>query len=317
VLSIRRARCGYRSEVRRSRVVALVGTGVALTAPSRHALAQPIEADLAIDCPGLGDSGGAALEARARAEIAGVHGVGDRVSITCATGSATLSRTRSGSVVNQRVVQLGDDASANVDAMLESLHTLLTEEASLATVSPTPVGVMAPPAVSDTEATRESGGFTRFGAFAGGRGELWQGTLGAALGFHAGAELRLSRSWSLVALVGPAWGIGGGSVHAWTLNADVRLDGEILPHVVFGLGVSGRILWANVDASGQSAQVGTTGGALLTARVRTSLGPLVLSGGPQLDALLRPLVIDVGGAEAFRVPTLLASLLVDVATKGD
>ncbi|HTQ48364.1 MAG TPA: hypothetical protein VMI75_36660, partial [Polyangiaceae bacterium] len=137
--------------MRRSRVVALVAAGLVVAAASQRAHAQPIETDLDIDCPGLGDSGGAALEARARAEIAGSHGVGDRVSITCAASSATLSRAHSGSVVNKRVVQLGDDVSANVDAVLDALHTLLTEEPPETVVPPPPVREVAPSDHVETE----------------------------------------------------------------------------------------------------------------------------------------------------------------------
>ena len=268
--------------------------------------------ELEVACPALGDAGQAALEARARAEIAaGEYGDGGegRVTVTCGSASATLSWLREGVVVNQRVVALEVDASASVDAILESLHSLLGK--------PKPIAPSPLVSSSEVEPTRPPVGHRHVGGLAGGDGELWQGAIGAALGVHAGASLRLGGTWSIVALAGPAWGIGsGGGARAWTLRGALRVDDELLPHLVVGVGVGARILWANLDVSGgPSSVVGTTGGVLLTARLSLPLGPVALSAGPQVEAMLRPVVVDVGGSEAFRVPTWVASLAMDAATK--
>jgi hypothetical protein len=101
-------------------------------------------------------------------------------------------------------------------------------------------------------------------------------------------------------------------MHAWTLRADLRVDYEVLRHVVVGAGATGRILWATgAPAVLPSSQSGTTGGGLVTARCELSAGPLALSFGPELEALVRPVAVELGESEAFRVPTFVVGISLD------
>jgi len=256
----------------------------------------------------LADTDRAALEARARAQLAAASPRDDdRWTVACGEGSAVLTWQGSGERVGERTVPLTDDPAANVDRILEGLHAL---------VAGREMALPAPPPPPTSEAPAAGGSPVRLGALAGADGELWQGAIGFALGFHAGARVRLGGTWSVAALVGPAWGVGGAAgSHAWTLRGAALVEDEVVPHLRVGLGASGRILWASLDAGGVSSPVvGTTAGGVATVRFVIAAGPVSLSAGPQLEAMLRPIVVDVAGTEAFRIPTWIGSVGIEAET---
>ena len=280
-----------------------------MTSLAAHAeAAEPPAFALAIACPSFAEASRAALEARARAQLAaGSPRDDDRWTVTCGDASAVLTWQRSGERVGERTVPLTDDPAADVDRILEGLHALVAEREIAVPGSQPAAASEAPPA---------GGSPVRFGALSGGDGELWQGAIAFALGFHAGARVRLGGTWSVAALVGPAWGVGGAAgSHAWTLRGTALIEDEVVPHLRVGLGASGRILWASLDAGGGTSPiVGTTAGGVATVRFVIAAGSIRLSVGPQLEAMLRPIVVNVAGTEAFRIPTWIGSVGVEAET---
>jgi hypothetical protein len=62
-------------------------------------------------------------------------------------------------------------------------------------------------------------------------------------------------------------------------------------------------------------RLATTAGLLAPLRWAGAMGPLTLVAGPQIEALVRPVVVDVAGGEVFRLPSLLASISIDGASE--
>ena len=74
-------------------------------------------------------------------------------------------------------------------------------------------------------------------------------------------------------MVGPAWGVeGAAGSHALTLRGAALVEDEVVPHLRVGLGASGRILWASLDAAGGSSTVGTTAGGVATVSFVIAVG---------------------------------------------
>src|SRR6202020_23664 len=135
--------------------------------------------------------------------------------------------------------------------------------------------------------------------------ELWGGAVAAAIGGHAGASLSLSERWSVAVLAAPAWGLGRASgVRAWTLEGVALVEYSVVRHVELAFGATGRMLWASGSALvAPSGLHATTGGGCAAVRYVFDLGALRLSAGPELEALLRPIIVQVSGNEVFRLPT--------------
>jgi hypothetical protein len=129
--------------------------------------------------------------------------------------------------------------------------------------------------------------------------------------------VQLADSWSVAVEAGPDWGVGGSAgVHAWSLRGAVLVEDAVVSHLLVGLGASGRLLWTGVDSSaGTSPGVGSTVGAVATVEMIFPMGPLMLSAGPRLEAMLRPIVLDVAGAEAFRIPTWIGGVTISAETR--
>ena len=70
-----------------------------------------------------------------------------------------------------------------------------------------------------------------------------------------------------------------------------------------------------MGASGTSPSrlEGKTGGAVVSARYVLSFGWLDLGFGPYVEALLRPIVVDLSRVEVFRVPSVVAGVSIDGA----
>jgi hypothetical protein len=127
--------------------------------------------------------------------------------------------------------------------------------------------------------------------------------------------VRLGTTWSVLVALGPEWGLGNAAgASAWTLRGAARIEDEVVPHLLVGAAAGSRVLWASFPGSGGGPVVGATAGAMISAKLAWSAGPIVLSAGPQLEAMVRPVVVDVSGTEAFRIPTWVGSLALDVET---
>jgi len=146
----------------------------------------------------------------------------------------------------------------------------------------------------------------------GGDSVLWQGAPGAALGAHAGGRVSLHRAWSLVLLGGAVWGVGAtDGPQASALHGVLQIDNLSLAHVALGLGVTVTDLHA---VEGSVAQDGATVGLLLSARYVLALGGrFAVHVGPTLEAVAQPLVVQIDGREAFRIPRFIAGMSIDAA----
>ncbi|MGH7436624.1 MAG: hypothetical protein ACRENE_13200, partial [Polyangiaceae bacterium] len=150
----------------------------------------------------------------------------------------------------------------------------------------------------------------RIGLALGADSELWSGDVTGAVGVQAGVRLAASRRWSVLLAAGDLWATSAPqSVQAQTLRVLAGVDYDLIPAVRFGLAADGRVMLARQGSS--SLSNAATAGLLATARYVARLGSLRLSAGPQAELLLRPLLVDVSGAEVFRVPTALLGLSLD------
>ncbi|HEX8796164.1 MAG TPA: hypothetical protein VF765_34680 [Polyangiaceae bacterium] len=305
----------------RSRLLAPVAGALVTCAASITQAADPPAFELGIACPSMAEGDRAALEARARAELAAsAPGADERWQVACADGAATLTWRRGDGTVSTRTVTLtGEAAAADLDRILEGLHALIAgREIELP-------GASAPGAARTGDAGASGRGESPpvqvparalLGVLVGGDAELWEGSIGWALGFHAGVRLRLGATWSVLVALGTEWGLGtAAGASAWTLRGAARIEDEVVPHLLVGAGVGSRVLWASLAGSGGGPVVGATAGAMISAKLAWSAGPIVLSGGPQLEAMVRPVAVDVSGTEAFRIPTWVGSLALEVETR--
>jgi hypothetical protein len=118
--------------------------------------------------------------------------------------------------------------------------------------------------------------------------------------------------WTLGATIAPQWGLGSArGISAWGLRGVARVDYAILSQLALGVGVSGRSLWASDPAAATTQLEGTTAGALLSARYVLSIGPVAVSAGPRIEALVRPIIAELAGKEVFRVPSFVAGVTID------
>jgi hypothetical protein len=140
--------------------------------------------------------------------------------------------------------------------------------------------------------------------------ELWSGGVAAAVGAHAGVRFSPSPRWSVAVAAGDLWATSTPqSVQSQTLRAFVGVDCDLPPAVRVGLAVDARMMLAQQGSS--AASNAATAGLLLTARYVARLGSLELSAGPLGEVLFRPIIVQVSGAEVFRVPTALLGLSID------
>jgi hypothetical protein len=305
-------------------------TGLAFAAPASPG--SPGGAvDLHVACPTLDVETRALLEARARADLVAETLPKGDLTIACAAALATLIWEPTGSAIRQRAVTLPADSAGAVDVLLAGVHDLLAEwardtappdaggldaatppDAAPVDAPPPPIADAAVPDASEPPPPPVSSSHAAVAAIAGVDAELWQGGIEDALGAHGGARLRLAESWHASLLAGPLFGLGDADgAHAWTLRGLARVDYVILPHLELGLGIDGRVVWASSARS--AAQNNTTAGLLLGARLSAPLGPVALSLSPTVEGLARPVVVDVGGTEALRLPSLLAGLSLEAA----
>jgi hypothetical protein len=285
--------------------------------------ADPAQISVSIDCAAVDDEGRAALEARARADLlVGPYHDGS-LSISCHEGMGRVVWSRAGGQVRTRLRLLPRDRPGIVDGLLEDMHVVLSEDAledesaapavPPAIVSPGPAAVLTLDGDRDKVAVEATSSRAlppvRFAASV--HSELWSGAIGAAVGARAGLGIRLTGPWRLSLVGGPSWGTTSArDLRAWSLSTALTLDRDIGPQLDIGAGVVGSVLWANGSphAFTEGQLEGETAGALLRAAYRAAVGPIELSIGPELEGLLRPVIVQVSGQEVFRLPTLVAGL---------
>jgi hypothetical protein len=135
--------------------------------------------------------------------------------------------------------------------------------------------------------------------------ELWARAIPAAMGGHFGARVLLPRNWSATLVGGIAWGLGSAQgIHARSFRVTMALDCTLLHHIRIGLGGDARFADATGDHTPRELD-GTTAGGILFAQYVLRLGAIGLSAGPQVELLGRPLVVQIAGNEAFRIPAVL------------
>jgi hypothetical protein len=295
-----------------------LGSVCAIVCATTTSLAEPGRAQLRVECAALEDEARAAVEARAEAELVSEPLPEGEVSITCTATTATVVwAPRDGERRERRVDLTGDQATIE-DAILGALHALLFEEAH---PPPPPAPVVEPvapperePAPDEPPRETTAGRRIHVAGIVGADAELWHGDISVALGAYTGIAVSPWNRWTMSLLLAPEWGVGSAiGISAWGLRALARLDYALLSHVEIGLGLSGRSLWANATDATTSQLVGTSAGAILSARYVLPLGPITLSLGPRAEALARPIVVDFANSEVFRVPSLVAGVTLDVS----
>jgi hypothetical protein len=279
---------------------------------------------LTIDCAALDDEGRSVLEARARADLLLEPREDGSLSVSCRGESSSVTWLPADGRARTRVRHLPPDRPGIVDGLLEDLHAVLSETAlgSPASQPADPSGFAAPtapPAGAETaRASVASAEVHRVRLAAGAHSELWSGAIGGAIGARGGVRLGLAGPWWLSLVAGANWGTTKASeLEAWSLSTVLTLDRDFGEHVVVGAGLVGTVLWAtgNAGAFTQRQLDGATAGAVLRAAYRAPLGPIELSIGPELDALMRPVIVQVGGQEVFRMPTLVAGFDVTASSR--
>lgn len=314
-----------------ARVGLSLGTALGAALCASPVRAQAIVPTLHVDCGELGELGRAALEARARADLASTpRSTGAVVLVTCTESSAVVAWGPAEGGPRARRLALGDDEATNTDAILDAIHGLSMETELPAAVPETPAPLAAgagpaPAAIPFTPAARPAPPARassphppshRLGLLSGLRAELWQGDVGGALDGHVGARVPVSGDWSLFATAGFGPGVTSPQgIQAETLRAVVGVDRKLLTNVSVGIGATARVLFlqASRSAPPQSETVATVG-LVASARYEIRLGAEALSVGPELDVLAQPLAVDVAGAEVFRIPLFVAGLSVDFVT---
>jgi hypothetical protein len=112
--------------------------------------------------------------------------------------------------------------------------------------------------------------------------------------------------------LGPNWAVASAStIRAWSLQALLRIEYAPLASLHLGLGATARALWAS--RAGAATHQGDTAGAVASVQYLVPVGPIELSAGPQLQALVRPISVQFAGLELFRVPNLVAGVSLDVS----
>lgn len=257
---------------------------------------------LRIHCPALDEEAKAALEARARAEMAANPNSAEDIAIDCVDDSAVLTkRVEGAATVSWRRVELPPDHALAVDDLLAALHTLRSEA---------PGSVVA----GDSAPSHRSAGGSSyaFGAVVGAGGLLWHGAIDEALGPRIGLRLSAPRHWSTNLVAGVVWGLRSASgLRARAYEASWTVHYAPVAWLDAGVGADLFGLEATPSGSATREQSTLTAGGVVLARYVLRGGRLSLSLGPQLEVLARPIVVEVGQVEAFRVSNLVAGLVLD------
>jgi hypothetical protein len=220
-------------------------------------------------------------------------------------------------------VALDGDPSATVEALLEALDALLFDKqrsdkpdaggspppASAPPAAPAQASeVPAAPAAEDV--ARAEPPAHRFGVTLGLDSELWNGAVPGALGARAGGRIEVARGWSATLAGGILWGLrSADGVGAQVLRVLAGVDADLSAHVRLGLRADARFV--NATATGLPPTNAETAGVIASARYRLTAGSWSLSAGPEVELLVRPVIVQIAGTEIFRMPTAMAGFAVE------
>jgi hypothetical protein len=303
----------------RARTFVSRALSLALASEATIAFAQGERVSVRIDCPMLAEETRATVEARAQAELISRSDLEGVLDVTCRPESLTVGWTAVQASRRQQPIDLKSGADDIDDRIIAAVHLLVA-----ASIAP-PIAAIVPAVAGEPRGARSeapvapardvaAGWRPHFAADVGSDVELWHGRVGAAVGGDAAFQAALWPRWMLGLTIAPQWGLGSPQgLEAWALRSSVRVEYELLSRVRVGTGVSGRIVWIGGGATTPTRLDGVTGGPFLSARYVLLLAPFEASMGPRVDVLGRPVVAEVAGSEVFRVPSLIASLSLDIA----
>lgn len=304
--------------------------------------------DFNIDCPALDRETVSLLEARGRAQLALEPVSGARIEIACDDSRAAVRRRDKAGAVRERTVTLSGDRASDVDALLDALQvvafppiassrasaagqTTVPSAASALSASgasgasaervsssdapdalPPAAAPPAPPAPDAIPPRTGAGSLGRLALVAGVDGEMWQGGAGSAWGGYVGARWAFARAWAVRLTLGPAWGVSSvASLSAWRLRAVATVEAAPYEHLLLDAGLAGRILWVD---QGSSEQVGSTAGPLVSARFVGRVGPAEVAAGPELEALVRSVSVEVDGTTRFEMPSVIVGATLEMTS---
>ena len=291
-----------------NRAAALLGVlGAAATAHAGGA-GPPLR----IDCPVLDLESQAALEARARAEMALTPLPAGEIAISCERHRAHVGWRAVGGGLHQREVGLGADPAVAVDSLLGAVHALRFDDAGAVAVAAAapPETVVAqpsrPPASPPPRgAVAVTGQRVGLGVLLGLHSELWEGAMAGVIEAHLGLRVSWRGRWSLAA----AGGLGQGletaeGIRARTWRAMLSLGYLAGAHLDLRAGGEWRSISPALAGAVTAAPRRSTSGAFVAARYVVSDGRFRLAAGPQLDLATAPILVDLDGREVFRLPRL-------------
>lgn len=277
----------------------VVGAGAQEPPPKGSGPATP---PLRIHCPALDEEAKAALEARARAEMAANPHSAEDIAIDCVDDSALVTkRVEGAAATGWRRVELPPDHALAVDDLLDAVHSLRSEP---------PGSAVAPDGIASRRPAGNSS--YAFGAVVGAGGLLWYGAIEEALGPRVGLRLSAPRHWSMNLVASVVWGLSSASgLRARAYEASWTVHYAPVAWLDAGVGADLFGLAATPSSSGAREQSTFTGGGVAQVRYVLRGGRLSLSLGPQLEVLARPIVVEVAQVEAFHVSNLVAGLVMD------
>jgi hypothetical protein len=290
-----------------------LGPAAAVFAISHVAGAGEGRVDVHVDCPGWSQEASAEIEARARAQLATAGDVS--VSVVCAPESATVSLTRSSAIRRLGVAVSGSPRDA-FDALLDAIASLVAEsDHTLAPLAdrerPTTDGALHSDAASRSHPPHRILPSVAMDA------ELWQGSVPVALGVRGGAKLSLPGTATVGGFLGAQWGVQArGDTAAWALRAAVRAEVDPVRHLRIGGAVEGRVMFASESgSSGTTQQQAVTAGICVGSRYVRPLGPVDVAVGPEMEAMVRPMAVDVASVEMFRVPIVVVGASIELTRR--
>ena len=274
---------------------------------ARLARADGPATPLRIECPALDPEGRAALEARARAEMALSPLPAGEIAIACEIDLAHVGWRAADGGLHEREVGLGSNAAVNVDSLLGALHALRFGDST-----PRPPAA-APPHVTVVAPTppAPAGAGPGVGLVVALHSERWAGSLAGAIEAQLGLRLAWRERWSLVAVGGLGRGLESAEgIQVRTLRAMVSV-GYVLGRPArghFDLRVGGEWHALNPALAGGtlSRPTAATGGLFTAPRYVFSGGRFRLAAGPYLGLAAAPIIVEVETREVFRIPRLVA-----------
>jgi hypothetical protein len=310
-------------------LAALWATGIGPEGPSAETTSP-----LRIDCPLLDKENQAALEARARAELALWPQPAGEIAIACQPHAAHVGWHAASGGSAARDIGLGADPGAAVDSLLGAVHALraaaatwppppasprvashtgaaTTASNNINTVTPT-LRPPSPPVVMDAAPAEQAPSRFRLGVAAGIHGEIWEGAVAGAIEGQVGLRLDTRQRWALALTGGfgrgvePASGIG-----ARTMRAMLGVAHIPVRNLEIEAGVEWRVLVATRSIGGAiEQQRGSTLGVFASVRYLLARGRFAMAVGPHLGLLAGPMAVDLDGTEIFRVPRFITGLSV-------